>query len=115
VKEFKDRHYALHAARGLPVVCPLTGEPVALEDAHVDHVPPDTFDSLLSRFVAEAGIDPGSVKTTGHGDGEVVLRLADAGLARAWERFHRENARLRVVSRRGNLSVSRKEAIHGME
>lgn len=87
-----------------PVSCPCTGEPLGLASCHVDHVAPDTFLVLLGHFLAAEGIGYGQVRVRPTSDGDVYNYLDDAGLADRWLKFHRERAKLRLLSRTGNLS-----------
>lgn len=90
------------------IPCEVSGEPVTSATAHVDHEP--TFDELHRRFLADAGILLAGVSVEPTRDGETATRLADRALADAWSRFHRTHARLRIVSRRANLSLLRRRS-----
>ena len=92
---------------GIKFVCPISNEEILTDEAHVDHVTPNTFDALVSRFFSESGIDPETVKTRNLDDtwGD---EIEDNGVAQAWIDFHRSNAVLRLVSRKANLSLLRK-------
>lgn len=90
------------------IPCAVTGELVNRRDAHVDHCP--TFDAMLLEFLRIYGPPLRDVAVEPTSDGAVDTHLADLGLAGAWRNYHRENARLRVVSARANLSMLRRRA-----
>ena len=90
--------------------CSLTGQPVSWYDSHVDHIPPDTFDTLVAKFVAENYVNLAAVPLLDVGaDNTYVDMIDDDDLVDRWTRFHQQCARLRVVSPIGNLSHSRAE------
>jgi hypothetical protein len=96
------------AFRGGPVTCPVTGVLLKHGEHHVDHEPPATFDRLLADFVRLEGLDPLTVECEGHDDGNVEKSFRDHALAARWAQYHRDHARLRVVSKNANLSQVRK-------
>lgn len=100
---------AFFSAPGL-ATCPLTGEPITRDDCHVDHEAPDTFESLAGRFIAENAVNIEGVNIDGYGDGELFKSFRDDDLRIAWQEFHRAHARLRLLSKRGNLSLARRAA-----
>lgn len=90
--------------------CPLTGEEMTSANAHIDHTPPTTFSALLSAFVKLHGIVPALVELTGkHEDNSFRLQIADEELRNAWIAYHRQYARLRVISEQANLNIVGKE------
>lgn len=92
------------------IQCPLTGEMISRDKAHVDHTPPNEFRILAFEFARVEKFDPLEVELDGCGDGESEKRFHDRELERKWREFHRERAVLRVVSVWGNLSVSKLES-----
>lgn len=89
-------------------VCPVTGEDITASNAHVDHAAPNTFDLLSAKFLETYGIRIVDVCVLPTRDGETSTRLAVPVLAAAWNAYHYEHARLRMVSKRANLSVLRR-------
>lgn len=88
------------------VHCAASGVVIAHpNDAHVDHAPP-TFFELVARFIVDAG-GP-SRFTLARADGQIGARLADDALAARWLEFHRQNAKLQVVTIKANLSDLRR-------
>jgi len=88
--------------------CPVTGQPLDIATCHVDHEPPLTFEKLAKDFIVEKKVDLEAVLLTGYGDGETSQKLADDGLRKAWQENHRQYARLRILSRTANLSITRR-------
>jgi hypothetical protein len=107
IGEFRDRFFATSA----DPTCPLTGEPLSPDTCHVDHLVPMTFGELARRFLTEREIDVDAVELDGYGDGEMKKTLRDAAILESWREFHRLLAQLRVLSRRGNLSLARRKAV----
>jgi hypothetical protein len=90
---------------GETVACPITGERVTKENCHVDHYDPP-FIELADRFAeGEGGYEQIGVVTA---DGAIGTNLSDEDVTRRWQDFHREHAKLRVVSARANLSLLRR-------
>ena len=91
------------------LVCPITGEPLtSFNQIHIDHEIP--FEDLLARFLDDEEMELGRVAVVPTSDGSTDTELLDHGLRGAWQRYHRERALLRAVSRRANLSVLRRRA-----
>jgi len=109
--DFKLRWFKEHAKGGY-FTCPFTGERVAAERAHVDHVPPLTLDALVRAFIKARGLEINSIgsqeslpENAETGIGRV---FADASLSEDWQAYHRKHAKLRVVSDTANLSHVKK-------
>jgi hypothetical protein len=87
------------------LVCPITGDEFGEYDSAVDHIAPDTFDSLLRRFLEQEGLD-GSQAITDRINGSIFRRIKDPSVHVRWRAWHQKHARLRVLSKRGNLLVA---------
>jgi hypothetical protein len=85
-------------------VCPFKGQTLTVQNTHVDHVPPATFDAIVHDFIKLHSINPTEVKLTGARDGEIGDNFADSNLSEAFRQFHNEKAQLRLVSAKANLS-----------
>lgn len=101
---FRDKAFAAG-----PLQCPYTGQSLAPHNCHIDHEPPKTFASLLELFLSEESIDWATIRIRPGKDNSVVKEFEDAGFAAKWRQWHLKNARLRVLSRFGNLSHSVRE------
>lgn len=101
VREFK-------AASLTPgTICPITGHTLDAGNAHVDHAPPE-FDELIAMFLVENQLSVDGISVNPTEDGSTDTLLADRELAARWQEFHREHARLRLVTKTANLSVLRR-------
>lgn len=86
--------------------CPITQMPISLQESHVDHIHPMTFEALIDRFlVSEFPKNKPLAKVEyvgGHFfDDPLQSRFAD---------FHKEHALLRMVHPQANLSHLKKQA-----
>jgi hypothetical protein len=87
--------------------CPILGVPMTPKTSHVDHAPP-VFAELVQAWLAEERLAPEDVEIAYRADYGGRSEFADPLLAARWRQFHREHARLRVVSARANLSILRR-------
>jgi len=90
---------------GLEKECPITGEIITIKNAHVDHTKPITFEKLFDFFIEENNINVFGLE---YNNIDNVRTLVDRKLADKWSSFHFKNAKLRVVSKKANLSNLRK-------
>jgi hypothetical protein len=103
---FCDAEFAKSAEREL-LRCPIAGNDFSREEAHVDHDDPWPFRRIVDEFIKREGIDVHKVDYDGFEHGSTFITLRDPRLADKFVRFHNDVARLRVVSRSGNLGRSR--------
>ena len=85
--------------------CPITSETLNRLICAVDHTPPKTFDQLLFDFCTCRSVDP-LVVAVGSLGGTVAI-LEDTDLRTAWQLYHQLNAKLRLLSRIGNLQLKK--------
>lgn len=90
--------------------CEYSGDSLEDVEIHVDHKPPNTFDSLLLNFMSSKGITWNDVPVSPTHDGVAGSWLEDSELESEWREYHNANAELRLVSKRRNLSDIKKEA-----
>ena len=108
IMDFRHRAFDTSGEDGR-IDCPVTGDRISrMEESHVDHDPP--FDELVEALIQSEGIDIESVILSGSEDGELRKSFQDQELAQKWRAYHRTHARLRVVSKRANLSVLKRNA-----
>lgn len=101
--EFKQRFFD---AVGGAATCDFTGEEIHFIGSHVDHVPPNTFDVLANGFIDHYNINLAQVELKDElADNRIQNELADEWLATLWVQWHNERAKLRVISKRANLSL----------
>jgi hypothetical protein len=95
--------------RGEVYFCPLTGQPLNFIGSHVDHKAPKTFQNIVENFIKEHSIDVDQVKiNSSAADNEYQDTFADKDLEELWVEYHNLNADLRILSGKGNLSLSKK-------
>lgn len=85
--------------------CPITGERMTWDTAHVDHEPPRTFARLLETYLDKRGLtfdDIALVEAPG-GIGKALPR----DIAGDWSAWHARYAKLRVISADANVRLVR--------
>lgn len=87
--------------------CPFRGLKLTKDNSHVDHIAPDTFDALASRWMEERGLDWRNVEITDGEDHQYVASMTDDSQRESWRSYHAENARLRLISAAANLSEAK--------
>jgi hypothetical protein len=95
IQKFRYETYSLGE-----VICPITGENVPIENSHVDHKPPNTFDYIFRQWVTNNI----NAKIGGYDDGEQHKYFIDSEVGENFRELHNQLAELRVTSARGNLS-----------
>ena len=96
-------------AQGQVILCPFRGIPITEASCHVDHEPPQTFVNLVDAWLASEGLQIGDLLITPPADNQIVTEMIDEFQRSSWQLFHRENARLRLLSPLGNLSDAKLE------
>ena len=97
---FRDR--ADEAGR---VHCAISGAPLLPHEGEVDHAHPDTFVSLVDRFLDLNGVTPERVRLRENWDGHVHRPLEDDRLAEAFRAWHEGAARLRFIRKDLNRAI----------
>ena len=97
------------------VRCPILGILLSAENTHVDHVPPLTFENLVRTFIAQYDIDVATVQIAGFNDHEMKKSFVDDELTNCWQLFHKQRAKLRLVSCKANLSHIKRGVFNGQE
>ena len=102
-------HAFRDSALGASVVCPVSGEKLTRENYAVDHEIPMTFDQLLFNFSVERKVNPLTVNV-GSIEGTVAI-FSDGSLAQDWCKYHRANAKLRLISRIANMQLPKPRVV----
>ena len=104
VKEAKDRFFAAGGT-----TCPINGDAIDRDTCHADHEPPWTFEAIVTAFIQTDAIDVETVTFVSdlRFEGARIVEdiFADKELIRRFDAFHRERARLRIMSARANTSM----------
>lgn len=91
------------------IYCPYTNEKLTFYTSHVDHEKPLEFLTLINMFITQYRIDIDSISINdATPDGIVQDKFNDKVLEQLWIDFHNSHAKLRVLSKYGNLSHARK-------
>lgn len=101
VKEAKDLFFSSGGS-----VCPINGEPISRDRCHADHEPPWTFEAIVTAFIDAYSIDVDTVKfVSDHpfkGARYVEDIFADREMWDRFDAFHRERAKLKIMSAKAN-------------
>jgi hypothetical protein len=90
--EFRD--WALRTATN----CPLNNIPLERGNCEVHYPAPNTFESILCKFTQERNIRPLHTKIASRG---TLAIFQDDNLSREWAAYHRQHAKLLLVSEEG--------------
>jgi hypothetical protein len=83
------------------IVCPMSGELITRQAAHVDHAPPK-FADLVQAWLIDRNLDLAKVPLVDDPQGGALL--APGPMLDSWRAFHERHAILRVVSAKWNTS-----------
>lgn len=101
IHAFKQAFFAMNKG---PTLCSVLGAPLTRENAHVDHIPPATFENIILSFIKEHRIDINTIEFVPPMDNEYGREFLDKEFEQKWVDYHNEKAQLRVISARANLS-----------
>lgn len=114
IQLFKQTYFAENEDEEGFVVCPISGELILWEWAHVDHGPPLPFDMIVKEFLESLRLE-GFVldDATFSKDGEhLYTTFADLAMAQRFRLYHntrcQQSGNLRLVSQTVNLTQKRK-------
>ena len=89
-------------------VCELTKVPITFSTSHVDHKPPNTFEQLLSDFLASQNLIMEEIcLKDGFKDNVYTEELENRDVASSWQNYHHKYANLRVIHAKANLGIRR--------
>jgi hypothetical protein len=107
----RDKFFAEHKDSEGLVTCAVTRERIGVEEGHMDHRSPMTFDVIVTTFLVGRGVGIDDVPIVSGQDNQQVPEIADGGLIEAFREFHHRIARLDFVHRRINLAQSARERL----
>jgi hypothetical protein len=90
------------------VLCQKSRTKIHKKNATVDHIPPMTFDKIVTDFLQFKKLDPSQIEYVGFGDNEYHKEFKDNNIKTEFENYHRHVAKLRVISRHENLTQKKK-------
>ena len=114
VRDAKVQYFRENADSGGYVCCDVTGEPVLIDDAHVDHKPPLTMQVVVHAFLTVLGAPSLTADLFERPtDGQFSVAFAAAEVVEAFRKFHRDmtDGHLRIVKARKNLEMSSQHCI----
>ncbi|EUD11014.1 DCL family protein [Providencia alcalifaciens] len=87
------------------VYCPILHIPLNFENSHVAYITP-SFDQLFLSFLelVEQNIDSIELKNPNSDDYDQRGVISDSRLKEKWVQYHQENAQLKLLSAKANLS-----------
>lgn len=88
-----------------PLLCPITNQRITFDNYHVDHAAPRTFQQLVRDWLQSEGIVLEDVIITESRENEYGRKMADPKQLHSWREYHYKNARLRMLSKEGNLKL----------
>lgn len=99
----RDKFFAEHKGADGLVACGKTGERIAPDDGHMDHMPPMTFEVIVTTFLQGRGLRLDDVPLSKAADEQVATTLTDNALSDAFRQYHGGVARLEFVKDQVNL------------
>ena len=90
------------------VFCPLTKQQITRQQAHVDHIYPQTFSQLVKDWSAQEEINLDTVPLERSTDGKIGRKINDAYVVESFQWYHQEHAHLQVIEKSTNIKMSNK-------
>lgn len=90
------------------VICQKSQTKINKEQATVDHIPPITFDRIVTDFLSLKNIEPSQIDYIGFGDNEYNKEFKEESMRIEFSNYHRQVAKLRVISKHENLTQKKK-------
>lgn len=105
IEEWRRAYFRLLEDETGRVPCAISGVLLRPGEGQVDHIHPDTFSSLVDRFLERLGLDYDDVRLRENWDGHIHRPLEDETLGEAFRIWHGEVARLRFIRTDLNRSL----------
>jgi hypothetical protein len=90
---------------GQPLLCPVMHTKITLNDYHVDHVAPHSFNKLVDDWLASEHLGIEDIEITSSQDNQYSRDMANSAQLHSWQQFHYERAVLQMLSSEGNLRL----------
>lgn len=90
------------------VICQKSKTKIKKEQATVDHIPPITFDRIVTDFISMKNIEPSQIDYIGFGDNEYNKEFKEESMRLQFANYHKQVAKLRVISKQENLTQKKK-------
>jgi|GEM_PF-3134484 len=98
---FKDSFFEENQNKDSMVSSAISGELLNKNNCHVDHIPPETFHKIVDDFINRNSIDVNTIRFDQSGIGCTFI---DESIKHSFSDYHRERAKLRIISVFENLS-----------
>ena len=115
ILEKKRRWFRENSDSDGRVACAISGDLIAIEEAHADHAPPRSFGTLAITFLEARGIVPDASFVTPPADNQYQPKLADRALADEWRSYHHKLAVIRIVEKGANLKRAHEGKVKGKD
>ena len=93
----------------------LTGKMITIKEAHVDHIPPITFEVIVETFVKANDIAPHRNMLSKKEDVQFATTFVDMELQQKFQAYHHATARLRILAAKPNLRAGPQHRIRDAE
>lgn len=100
----RDSYFASHCGPDGLLSCAVTSERIHRDEAHMDHLPPMTFEVIVTTFLSGRGLSLDDVPLTTGQDDQVSPEVTDQALSAAFRSYHLAVARLDFVRNTVNLA-----------
>jgi Protein of unknown function (DUF3223) len=102
----RDQFFFEHKGADGRVTCAVTKERITVDEGHMDHRAPMTFEVIVTTFLEGRGLSLDEVPITSGQDEQVSAEITDKVLADAFANYHAKIARLDFVKQKINLAAS---------
>jgi Protein of unknown function (DUF3223) len=100
----RDNFYKDHSREDGLLPCAKTKEWIRRDEGHIDHMPPMTFEVIVTTFLAHRGLNYDQVPISHGADNQTQAVLTDANLAQQFREYHKSVATLDFVKSSVNLA-----------
>ncbi|MDQ7049938.1 MAG: DCL family protein [Enterobacterales bacterium] len=102
VRAYKRKYFEENSDNNGLVKCQSTNQLISYDDAHADHREPFTFSAIAHFFYKSKGLDLGAIEY--ETEGKYGNEFTDSELINSFREWHKENAKIRIVHGKTNLS-----------
>jgi hypothetical protein len=89
---------------GVEIRCPVDASWLTKDNSDVDHIPPQTFITLVGAWLKENGGTLLDIELVPNADNQWARILRDESIILSWQAFHSVHAKLRMTSKNANRS-----------
>lgn len=100
----RDSFYREYSREDGLLPCAKTKEWIRRDEGHIDHMPPMTFEVIVTTFLASRGLSYDQVPITRGTDNQTMAALTDGNIAQQFREYHKSVATLDFVKSSVNLA-----------